>query len=348
MALYNCLDRSAVEDLTRRFGIGDITDISVIDGGHENTSYYVETSSDRYVLTICDQQSLKEVTNLAKLLVYLTDHGIRTSRVVVPPKEPIVILHNEKPVILKHYIDGDIAADFTGNLLVQLAEEMTRLHKISAPSYLPESFSYGRSYFSEVINSNLDHAFVDWLSEKNNYLQQRLPQHLPMALIHGDVFLDNMIVQGDQLTAIIDFEQACRYYRGFDLGMVIVGVCRDRKGISFEKAGQFIRGYQKEITLQSIERETLKTFAVYAAVATSFYPSPDSTTSTLKCRPLPTSFPSTRIRVLRNCSQRKQRQQQVAKIRNENVAYRRTWATALSQALQPKASPVRQSSQSPM
>ncbi len=271
MALYNCLDRSEVEGLTRRFGIGDITDISVIDGGHENTSYCVETSSERYVLTICDQQSLDEVTKLANLLVYLTDHGIRTSRVVVPPKGAIVILHDEKPVILKHYIDGDIAAEFTGKLLVQLAEEMARLHKISAPSYLPRSFSYGRSFFSEVINSNLDHAYIDWLSEKKRYLQQRIPQHLPLALVHGDVFLDNVIVQGDQLNAIIDFEQACDYYRCFDLGTVIVGVCRDRKGISFEKAGRFIRRYQKEITLQSIEKETLKTFAVYAAVAASFW-----------------------------------------------------------------------------
>ena len=271
MALHNCLDRSEIEGLTRRFGVGDVTDISVIDGGHENTSYRIETRSARYVLTICDQQSLREVTILANLLIYLTDHGIHTSRVVVPPKEPIVLLHNEKPVILKHYIDGDIAAEFTGNLLVQLAEEMTRLHKILAPSYLPKSFSYGRSYFSEVTNSNLDHPFIDWLTEKTSYLQQSIPQHLPMALIHGDVFLDNMIVRGDQLIAIIDFEQACHYYRGFDLGTLIVGVCQDRNGISFEKAGQLIRGYQKEITLQSIERETLKVFAVYAAVAGSFW-----------------------------------------------------------------------------
>jgi len=271
MALYNCLGRSTVEDLTRRFGIGDVTDISVIDGGAENTSYRVATISGRYVLTICDQQSLMEVTNLASLLVYLTDHGIRTSRVVVPPKEPIVILHNEKPVMLKHYIDGDIAAELTGNLLDQLAEEMARLHEISAPSYLPESFPYGRSYFSAVIDCNLDHAYIDWLSEKSSYLQQRIPQHLPKVLIHGDVFLDNMIVKGDQLMAIIDFEQASHYYRGFDLGMAIIGVCRDRNEISFEKAGRFIRSYQKQITLQSIERETLKTFAVYAAVATSFW-----------------------------------------------------------------------------
>jgi homoserine kinase type II len=271
MVLYARLDRSAVERLTRRFGIGDITAYSVIDGGHENTSYCVETSSGRYVLTLCDQQSLKHTTNLANLLVYLADHGIRTSRVVVPPKEPIVILHNEKPVMLKRYIDGDIMADLTGNLLVQLGKEIAQLHEIPAPSYLPKSFPYGRSHFHEVTNSNMGHAYIDWLSEKISYLQKRIPQHLPRALIHGDVFLDNMIVQDDQLIAIIDFEQASYYYRGFDLGMVIVGVCQDPQGISFEKAGQFIRSYQKETTLQSIERETLKVFAVYAAVATSFW-----------------------------------------------------------------------------
>jgi homoserine kinase type II len=122
-----------------------------------------------------------------------------------------------------------------------------------------------------VTNSDLGHAYIDWLAEKNCYLQKCIPEHLPMALIHGDVFFDNVIVQGDQLMAIIDFEEACHYYRSFDLGMVIVGSCRDRQGISFEKAEWFIRGYQKETTLPLIERETLKTFAVYAAVATSFW-----------------------------------------------------------------------------
>ena len=271
MALYAQLDRSAVEGLARRFGIGDITAFSVMDGGRENTSYCVESSSGRYVLTLWDQKSLKHATDLANLLVNLTGQGIRTSRVVVPPKEPIVVLHDEKPVMMKRYVDGDVTANLSGNLLVELGEEMARLHEISAPSYLPKSFPYGRRYFSEVINSNLGHAYIDWLSEKNSYLQKNIPQHLPMALIHGDVFFDNVIVQGDQLMAIIDFEEACHYYRGFDLGMVIVGACRDRQGISFEKAGRLIRGYEKETTLQSIERESLKAFAVYAAVATSFW-----------------------------------------------------------------------------
>ena len=271
MALYAQLDRHAVESLTRRFGIADITDFFVMDGGLENTSYCVATSSAKYVLTLWDQKSLSHATNLASLLVYLTDQGIRTSRVVVPPNESIVILHDEKPVMLKHYVEGDVSANLTGNQLVQLAEEIARLHEIPAPSYLPQSFPYGRSHFPEVTNYDIGHTYIKWLSEKSSYLQERIPQHLPMALIHGDVFFDNVIVQGDQLTAIIDFEEACHYYRCFDLGMVIVGTCLDGQGICFEKAGQIIRGYEKETNLQSIERESLKAFAVYAAVATSFW-----------------------------------------------------------------------------
>jgi homoserine kinase type II len=271
MALYARLDRAAVQGLARRFGIDDITSCSVMDGGSENSNYCIEANSGKYVLTLCDQKSLEHATNLANLLVYLTNHGIRTSRVVVPLEEPIVILHDEKPVILKRHVDGDIAADLTGDLLFQLGEEMARLHVVPAPSYLPESFPYGRSHFPEVIDSNLDHAYIDWLSEKSRYLQKRIPQNLPMTLIHGDVFFGNIIVKGDQLMAIIDFEEACHYYRSFDLGMVIVGACRDRQGISFQKARRFIRGYQKETTIQPIERESLQAFAVYAAVATSFW-----------------------------------------------------------------------------
>ena len=173
--------------------------------------------------------------------------------------------------MLKHYIEGNFTANLSGNILFQLGKEIAQLHKIPAPSYLPQSFPYGRNYFSDVTDSNLDHTYIEWLSEKNSYLEKHIPANLPLALIHGDVFFDNVIIREDQLIGIIDFEEACHYYRCFDLGMLIVGACSDREGVSFDKAARFISGYQKEITLKPIEQETLKIFAVYAAVATSFW-----------------------------------------------------------------------------
>ncbi len=271
MAIYARLDMAEIQSLVHRFGVEDVTGFSAMHGGSENTNYCIETISGKYVLTLFDQKSLEQATRLASLLVHLTDHRIRSSRIVVPPEEPIVQLHDQKPVMLKHHVDGGISDNLTGKLLHQLGEEMARLHEIPVPSYLPDSFPYGRSFFPEVIDSSLDHAFIGWLSEKHRYLQKRIPQNLPMTLIHGDIFFDNLIVQGDRLMAIIDFEEACHYYRSFDLGMAIVGTCRDRHGLCFEKVSAFLRGYQDNASLKPVERAALQVFSVYAAVATSFW-----------------------------------------------------------------------------
>ncbi len=271
MAHYARLDRAAIDGLARRFGIDDVAAFSVMHGGSENTNYLIETNSGKYVLTLCEQKSLERTIDLVNLLLHLDDHGIRTSRVVVPREEPVVILHNQRPVMLKHHIDGDTTGDLSGNALFQLGEEMARLHAVPVPSYVPDLLPYGRSYFHEVIDSNLDHAYIGWLAEKNSYLQKQIPQVLPMALIHGDIFVSNLVAQGDQLMAIIDFEDACHYYRCFDLGMTIIGTCLDHQGICFKKAKRLIDGYQNKEPLSPDEREALKIFAVYAAVTISFW-----------------------------------------------------------------------------
>ncbi len=272
MATYARLDRAAIESLGQRFGIGDVATFSIIDGGLENTSYYMTTSSGvAYVLTLWDQKSQQQANNLAHLLAYLVGQGFCTSSIVAPPQGGMTLLHDEKPVMLKQFVEGDVTADLSGTLLLQLGQEMARLHLIPAPPYLPRSFPYGRSHFFEVTESSLDHRYLSWLAQKATYLDEHMPDDMPRALIHGDLFFDNVIVDGDELSAIIDFEEACDYYRLFDLGMALIGTCRDGDGICFEKAGLLVRGYQTVTRLQPVERRALKAVAVYAAVATSFW-----------------------------------------------------------------------------
>ncbi|HIM21524.1 MAG TPA: hypothetical protein EYI81_01120, partial [Gammaproteobacteria bacterium] len=202
MAIYARLDRNTIEALASQFGIEGVTAFSNLEGGLENTSYRIETKSEKYVLTLCDQKTFAQASNLVNLLVHLTEHDVCTSRVVVPPGDSNVVLYDEKPVMLKHYIEGNVTANLSGNILFQLGEEIAQLHKIPAPSYLPQSFRYGRNYFSDVTDSSLDHTYIEWLSEKNSYLEKHIPANLPLAVIHGDVFFDNVIVREDHLIAI--------------------------------------------------------------------------------------------------------------------------------------------------
>ncbi|MEK6221018.1 MAG: phosphotransferase, partial [Chloroflexota bacterium] len=86
-----------------------------------------------------------------------------------------------------------------------------------------------------------------------------------------DLFYDNMLFQDDELVALIDFEEACAYYRIFDLGMAILGLCSEEGSLSLPKARSLVKGYQVGNQISQNEIEALQVFVEYAAVATSFW-----------------------------------------------------------------------------
>jgi homoserine kinase type II len=96
-----------------------------------------------------------------------------------------------------------------------------------------------------------------------------MPSGLPRGLIHGDVFYDNVLFAGKKLKAIIDFEDACQYYKVFDLGMAVVGLCTSESKVELTRVRSLINGYQSGRMLDVVEKESLQLFIEYAAIATS-------------------------------------------------------------------------------
>ena len=148
---------------------------------------------------------------------------------------------------------------------------MGRLHLLSTPDFLPNRHPYGRQDFSTVIGRNIDPEYESWLAKRFAYLERRIPPDLPAELIHGDLFSDNVLFEKERFKAIIDFEEACLYYKGFDLGMGILGLCVEGATVSLDKARALVTGYQQVRMLKESEKETLQLFVEYAAIATSYW-----------------------------------------------------------------------------
>lgn len=85
------------------------------------------------------------------------------------------------------------------------------------------------------------------------------------------MFYDNVLFDRKKFKAIIDFEEACCYYKVFDLGMGIVGLCTESTTVALDKARDLVSGYQQVQKLEDIEKETLQLFVEYAATATSYW-----------------------------------------------------------------------------
>lgn len=273
MAQYTVINDTNLEIILKRYGIGNIQSYKLLSGGSENTNYLVEALSKSFVLTICEQKSAQDAENLALLLNDLKLQNFSTSKLVATLKGAFTTLWNDKPVILKEFIEGTIIQDFSEDLLLYLGRELAKLHQVNVPDYVPRTLNYGSiERFDEVKVYAPNTSFYRWLKNTQCYIEDYISPELPKSLIHSDIFYSNVIVSEDRKVAtIMDFEEACYYYRVFDIGMMIVGICFEGETINQKKMKSLLEGYKQENKLLEIEINSLKAFTVYAATATAFW-----------------------------------------------------------------------------
>ncbi|MDH3649641.1 MAG: homoserine kinase, partial [Saprospiraceae bacterium] len=272
MAQYTSLSAHDIEAIATHFAIQDIISFKVLSGGWENTNYFIQTANGEYVLTISEQKTRDEARKLAQILEHLEKNHFETSKIIRSTNNEPSILWKGRPVMIKRFIKGRIVEYLSPHLLELTGRALGKLHKIEAPSYLPKQVNYGKEQFARVEQYAPNSPFDRWLKEKLAYISPYLDQNLPKALIHTDVFTDNVIVRDDERSVVIlDFEEAAYYYRIFDIGMMIIGTCGEEDAVNLAKAACILKGYGGEIQLLDVELDALQAFTVYAGAAMTFW-----------------------------------------------------------------------------
>jgi homoserine kinase type II len=263
----NQLKSNEVSLLLDNYNAGSLKRHYFIEGGNANSSFYVQTGSGEFVLTFFNSKTFEEVKGLVDLLRHLEDNSFPTSRVILSNDGRYTLNYNGRPAILKKYIRGTVIQDLPGTHLWQLGKQMAFLHGIPPLQPMIDWHDSGLETFDEVFD--YDHIFVPWLKNKKRFLTANISNALPRGLIHGDVFYDNVIVYRDLVKAIIDFETGCNYFFTFDLGMCMVGTCMEDGQLMVNKAKSLLEGYHSIRALSPLEKDSLKLFVEYGAVATA-------------------------------------------------------------------------------
>lgn len=272
MAQYTSLTRHEIEAILSNFAIDKINSFHVLPGGSENTNYSISTEKGKYVLTISELKSVKKAKELAHLLEHLEKHHFQTSKIIHNKNNESVTLWKGRPLMIKKFIDGKTLEDLPVHLIELVGRELGKLHKIEAPEYLPKQVNYGKEQFVNVKKYAANSFFDIWLKEKLKYVSPYFSSDLPKAFVHTDVFCDNVIISENESSVVImDFEDAVYYYRIFDIGMMIIGICGEGKTVNLEKVRYILKGYIQEIQLLEIELNALQAFTVYAGAAMTFW-----------------------------------------------------------------------------
>jgi homoserine kinase type II len=104
-----------------------------------------------------------------------------------------------------------------------------------------------------------------YFKNQTEFFKTRVDIGVPKGLIHADVFPDNTIFDGENLRAIIDFEEACWDELLFDLSMAINGFCFPNNELSYSFLESILNGYLMHRKLTREEWEALPIYIAWTA-----------------------------------------------------------------------------------
>lgn len=270
MAVFTSVEAADAEPFIRRYGAGELRDLTPIAEGIQNTNYRVETDQGRFVLTLFEART--EVASLPFCL-HLTDHlatkGLPTARPLADADGRNLGQLSDRPASVLQWLEGGWKRDPSLADHTCAGAMLARLH-LAANDFIalrpnPIGPAARRTLF--------DACALRATSADRNILDRCAPwievdpgRDLPQGAIHADYFPDNVLFQGDAISGVIDFYYACTDALTYDLAIALSAWGFDAEGAPLPAALKaFQRGYESLRPLGPAERAALPALAAVAA-----------------------------------------------------------------------------------
>jgi homoserine kinase type II len=230
MSVFTPLTLHDVRGFMRQFDLGDVLRIKGISGGSENTNYFVDCTGGAYVLTLVERGPVQDLPFFISLLDCLKHSGLPVPFVFRNREGAALLSLKNKPALLQPRLPGEHPDQVSAAQCAALGFLLATLH--SADCGLQRSSDRGPQW---VLTESRHLLQTVWLSEQQ-WLQACLTdlQHwlstapeLPTAVIHGDLFRDNAMFEGNTLTGVIDFYNAASGWTLMELAICVNDWCVD-------------------------------------------------------------------------------------------------------------------------
>lgn len=273
MATYTSLDTLDLPAIAQRYGLSDPL-AEPLKGGAANSSFLLQASGKRFVLTALDNHNEASAHHLARVTRAFADRGLPTAHVVANTDGEDITVLDGHHFLLKELIPGDVVEPLPAEQLTVAGGILARLHTLPAEGLdLPTGTRRLSPHQRGLIATFPDQPFADWLTTRLDTVTRHEADHQRENVpVHGDLFGDNLITGPDNSLSIIDWETASLDDPLLDLGMAAVGLCQDQHGhLAADRLHQLLQGYTQLRPLSEEDLAELPTEIVHAALIIAFH-----------------------------------------------------------------------------
>ncbi len=233
MSVYTKVERDELVALLRQYDVGELLGYEGISDGIENTNYFVTTVQREMVLTLFETHDFEEMGFFLDLMAHVAEHDIPSAHPVADRDGHYLRMFKDKPAALVERLDGTSLDHPTDAQCATLGATMAKMH-LAVQSF-SGTRTNGRGHAWRMATAQkllaiLPEQDAQALRTEMAFQQANTFDQLPSGVIHADLFRDNVLWSGNELTGIIDFYYACNDALLYDLAVAANDWCVEADG----------------------------------------------------------------------------------------------------------------------
>ncbi len=273
MSVYTKLSAGDIEHVLQDYDLGGLQSYAGIADGIENTNYFVQTDRGRFVLTLFERMDVSELPYFLELMHFLAGRDV--------PCPDVMVRHDGSMLFSIHGKKGCIVSCLPGRTLERLnmaqlrasGQAQAALHLAGADFPLRRLNPTGLEWMRQTVagmRGELERRYgqeaLRLLEDELDFQSRQDLSHLPAGVIHGDLFVDNILFEGDAVSGIIDFYYAHDAPYAMDLAIALNAQAVELGGEDAARMQALLDGYQAMRRLTDAELAALPALLRRAAL----------------------------------------------------------------------------------
>ncbi len=281
MAVYTQLGAEELAALIDEFDVGGLRSAKGIAEGVSNSNWLIETAGAdgrgaHFILTMYEERTeVRDLPFFLGLMDHLASHGCPVPATIHDRAGQAYRTIHGKAVALIEFLPGVSVSTPTPAQAGAVGAALARIHLAGADFTQERANGMGPAAWQELLGAcgaeglqAIDPALAALVARELPAIVGAWPADLPRAVIHADLFPDNVLMLDAEVTGLIDFYFACTDIAAYDVAVTHAAWCFDASGAQFDPAlsEALLAGYDAVRPLSPAERAALPLLARGAAM----------------------------------------------------------------------------------
>ena len=199
MAVFTKLEKQEIEEFLKQYSIGTLMSFEGIVEGIENTNYKITTNHHDYILTVFEKRvNPKELPFFMNLQRELVTHGFDCPLPIENNNGNTINSLKDKSAVIISFLEGKQLQSILPHHCKEVGSMIARFTNITKSSKLMRNNSMSINAWENIFikckkeRSEAYDPYLDAIEKELIFLKKNWPHKLPKAIIHADLFQDNI------------------------------------------------------------------------------------------------------------------------------------------------------------